>query len=752
MGNNHVHDYLRVTGDLINYDTRAQIASYHVAVSNSAGKVLAQKDLHLDELAYVSDVLALPNLSPGEYVARLTASGADGHEVFRRETKFSKKDPAREFPWWNTKVGNIERVLSPWTPVRLAQNRFQVWGRDMSLGDAGLPAQVSTQGANLLARPMFLVAKLSDGTRLQARAVSSQVLEQHDHRAVVKTVSTLGSATVESLVTVEFDGMYQVEMKIGPGAVVSKRGQRIQSLQLVVPFENGRAQYIHACGEGIRYGFDYRFLPQGSGRLWDSRLVEGQPTRLGSFIPYLWIGDTRGGLCWFADSDQGWEPSNSTPAIEVRRDSKASTDLVFNLVSSSAMLSEPRSLKFAFQATPVKALRSGWRMDSWWTGDSFQDWAQVESKGHGSLIFDSIPFPLDAQKSRQMVEQRHRESNASIFGIDKYRANAVPYFEHINMGAQFAPELNYFGDEWRARVSRGLCYGQTLSDFMVYNLSHWVKSSGIDGFYIDNVAPIADDNLQAGRGYRLPDGQVQPTYQMFDTRKYFLRMRAAFEEQGKAGKMVIHMTNNMIIPWVGAADVALDGEDHVIYPEMNRDFMDFWSLERLRVDVPSQWGVAVNFLQEYQGSWEPARLKKAMRAYTGMMLLNDVLMSANANSLNPEVWRARDRFGIEADDTKFIGYWNTSSGLHSATQNISLSAWQRPGKLLLAVVNRGEQSQAQVEVDAAKLGLSAPARWKVYDAETLQPLETSAQDRLSVQVERHDYRLLIIEPQAPPTP
>ena len=703
---NPVRNYLRVRGDLIDYEARGAISRYQVVVTDSHNKTLAQKELHLDNLSYVRDVVALPDLPPGDYTARLWASDKKGTTLFTRETKFSKKDPGKSFLWWNTKRGNIEKVLSPWTPVKYVAGRFDVWGRAMRLGDAGLPTQLTTQGANLLARPMFLVAHLSDGTVLRAQAQGSRIVSERDHRVVVQTVSTLGGLRIESLVTVEFDGMYKVEMKLDP-----QRAQNFRSLQLVVPFVPTRASSLHATGEGIRYGFDTRFLPtHGTGRIWDSRRVDGQPMKVGSFIPYIWIGDTRGGLCWFADSDEGWTPNDRVPAIEVRRDSPASTDLVLNLISSDTKMMTPRRITFAFEATPVKPIFSGWRMDSWWTNDSFQDWAQVESKGGAGdmgLIFSSIPFPLDPTKSREMVEARHRTTNGHIFGFEKYRANAVPYFEHINMGAQFAPELNYFGDEWRTNVSRGLSYGPTLSDFMIYNLSSWVQSCGIDGFYVDNVYPIADDNIEAGRGYRLPDGRVQPTYQMFDTRRYFLRMRAAFAEGGKHNKIVVHMTNNMILPWVGAADIALDGEDHVIYPEMHRDFMDFWSLERMRVDYPAQWGVAVNFLQEYQGDWKPDQLKKAMRAYTSMMLLHDVLMSANANGLNPEVWRAREAFGLGADDVRFIPYWQTGSGLHCATAGVHLAGWKRPGKLLLAVVNQGERTGADVDLGAAKLGFSA---------------------------------------------
>ena len=745
LGYNPARDYLRVTGDFIDYDARARIARYHASVRDSHNTVRAQTDLHPDALDYVRGLLRLPNLPPGDYTAQLATFDAAGHPLFTQQIPFTKKDPAQAFPWWNTTLGNADKVLAPWTPVRYGNGRFAVWGRSLRVGPAGLPRQVTTQGQDLLAGAATLTARFAGRPSVTAAGGRLVPLSAADHRVVVKSVSTLGDIAVSSTVTTEYDGMSKVVMTLTP-----RRATALRALTLVVPLKNNVADYLHACGEGIRYGFDYRFLPAGKmGRLWDSRAVDGQPMVVGSFIPYVWIGNPRGGLCWFADSDQGWAPNNAVPAIEVRRTSRRSTDLVLHLVSSPIVLRGPRTITFAFQATPVKPPAPGGRMDTWWTNDSFQDWAQVESQGHAGamgLIFSSIPFPLDPAKSRAMVEARHTETNATIFGIRKYRANAVPYLEHINMGEQFVPELTYFGEEWRTRVSRGLSYGKTLSDFMVYHLSHWARDAGIDGIYIDNVFPIADDNIDAGHGYRLPDGRVQPAYQMFDTRRYFLRLRAAFAEQGHPGKLVLHVTNHLIAPWIGAADVALDGEHHVIYPEMNKDFMDFWSRERMRLDYPGQWGVAVNFLQEYQGAWDHARLVKAMRAYTGMQLLNDVLASANANSLNQDAWVARNRFGMEASDVRFHGYWEKNSGFGSGTPGVSVSGWTRPnGTLLLAVVNTGERAVATVTVDAATLGLAAPEQWTVLDAETQAPLAADGHGRLSVPVARHDYRQVLIE-------
>jgi hypothetical protein len=732
---NPVSNYIRVSGDFIDYDARATIAKCQVAVADSTGKRLAQQDFTIDALAYVQGTMKLGDLPFGDYTASLTAMRKDGTVVLSRESKFSKKDHAKAFPWWNTPHGNIERVIEPWTPVTLQKGRIGVWGRTMQLGAAGLPAQITAQGRNLLARPATLVAQLPDGKMLTASGVKTKTLGQAEHRIVSEVASKLGDMKVTSKITAEFDGMYRVDLTLTP-----TKPMNVKSLKVVVPFTPATADYVHACGEGIRYGYYYGFLPKDKrGRIWDCLTVDSQPMAVGSFIPYLWIGNPTGGLCWFADSDQGWAPNNDTPAIEVRRDSADSTDLVLNLVSAPLTLDAPRTVSFAFQASPVKPLHKGWRMDSWWTDDTFRDFSC-----RGDIIWTAVPFTVDVEKCKQMVEARHQSPNSYIFGINKYKANAVPYFIHQSLPAT-VPEVRYFGDEWRTSVSEGLVYGKSLQDYMIHNLGEWSKATGIDGYYIDNMRPLACDNLDAGRGYRLPDGKIQPTYQMFDTRAYFLRMRAVFAEQGRHNKVVLHMTNNMILPWVGAAGIAYDGEHHVIYPELNKDFMDYWTLERMRVDISGQWGVAVNFMHEYQGNWEQSRLKQAMRAYTGMVLLHDGLPSGNANGMNPECWIGRDRFGIEADDVRFLGYWEANTGLASKTKDVHLAGWLRPGKVLVAVVNTGEAGTATLTLDATKLGLPAAAGWKVWDAETKEALTHDATGTIAVPMKRHDYRQLIIE-------
>ncbi len=741
---NPVRNYVRVEGDFIDYDNRGEIARYLAEVVDARGKVLGEKELKLDDLAYVHGLLELGDCAPGSYIARLTCFGSGGQKVLTKETPFAKKDPAKDFPWWNTKVGNIEKVIAPWTAMTRSGNTIGVWGRTMQIGSAGLPAQVVTQQKEILAGPMQLVAEMESGTISSAAA---EIKNKSDaaHRIVATVESSLAAIKVNSRVTAEFDGLYEVEMTLSPA-----QSTEVKSLKIVIPIKPEIAEYFHACGEGIRYGFSYGYLPkEKAGRLWSSKEVDGQPMLVGSFIPYVWVGNDGGGLSFMADSDEGWVPDDKTPAIEIRRDGNDHVDLVLNLIGSKYTIDHPRTITMAFQATPVKPIREGWRMDTWSTGDSFKDWCKVEPKG-GHLIWNALPFTLDMAACKQMVDERHKQTSDYNFGISKYQPNAVPYFENNQIDKKFAPAVEYFADQWHASVSDSLCFDKTLSDFVVWNLDQWCKGAGIDGWYVDNVRPVACDNIDAGRGYRLTDGRIQPTYPMFATREFFLRVRALFEENHKSGKFVLHMTNHMILPWVGAADLALDGEDHVTFPEMGKDFMDFWSPARMRLDYPAQSGVGVTFLQEYQGAWKPAPLKKAIRAYTAMCILNDVLPGANPNGNNQEVWRGRDRFGIEAGDVKFVPYWAKDNGVTCDGDDVRTAYWQRPGAALIAVVNSGDAADATVHIDSAKLGLASAAQCSVMDADTGEALPISADGAVNVRVEHHDYRQILIKANAQP--
>ena len=752
---NPVFNYVRVQGDFINYDARSDIKRFTASILNSAGKSLAEQELALDPLSYVHGLLKLGNAPAGNYTAQLVGFGGDGKEVFRKATPFEKKDLAKVYPWWNTKVGNIERVIAPWTPMKFdgkhEPNKVDVWGRSMQVGVAGLPAQFTSQKQDMLASPAMLVAETGGGTIAASNASSTgsgfKTESASDHRIVISSAAKLGDTVdIASTVTSEFDGMYKVQLTLTP-----KSPTDLKSLKVIVPVKPQFAEFQHTCGEGIRYGFSYGYLPTDKrGVLWDSKRVDGQPMLVGSFIPYVSLGNDQAGLCWFADGDEGWTPNDKTPAIEIRKDADDHVDLVLNLISAPETLTAPRTITFAFEATPVKPLREGWRMDTWSTADDFNDDYCFLRQHGGDLIWNALPFTLDTAGCKKLVDERHKMNDEYNFGFvdPRYHPNSVPYFENNQIDPNFAPASGYFSDQWHARVSDSLAFDQSLTDFIVWNLDKWCRDTNIDGWYVDNVRPVACDNIDAGRGYRLPDGRIQPTYQMFDTRIHFLRVRATFQDLNKSGKIVLHMTNHMIMPWIGAADLALDGEDHVTFEEMNKDFIDFWSPARMRLDYSKPWGTAVTFLQEYQGNWTGNNLDRVMRAYTAMTIANDVLPGANPNGHNQPVWRGRHRFDIDSPGVTFHPYWHRDSGITfngpTTGDTFMASSWTKPHAALIAVVNRSDaKADAALKVDLKQLGLSGQS--KVIDADTGDAIAMQPDGTITVPVERHDYRQLMIQ-------
>ncbi len=689
-------DYARIFGDFIGYDKRSEIKEVLIAVLDEKGKEIKRASTPMDNLAFAKAVMKFDNLAPGKYSVRIECKDSSGKAVASTDSSFTKDNLAAKFEWWKTKRGSIEKVIAPWTPVGLKGKTLAFWGREMEVGPAGLPARASTQGHEILAAPARLVATTADGKEITASAEGVKTLFDKDFRKTVEVSSRLGDIAVRSEVRAEFDGMYKVAMTLTPA-----RPSALRKLQIVLPYKEDMAEYIHAVTAEIRSGFWYGFTPQGKGKVWDCILLGDKTMKVGSFIPYVWLGSTKGGLCWFADSDEGWIPSDAVPAVEIQRNAPGQVDLVLNLIGTEATVDSPRTITFGLQASPVKQMHEGWREDNWWCGDTFRNYAHDQN-----LIFASTPFvvPAYAAKAKELVEAQHKAGKP-----------AVPYFIHEALPGHLAPEINYFGEQWKSTVDKALCYRGSLIDYMVYNWSRWAEQYGIDGYYVDNMRPIACDNIEHGCGYRLPDGRIQPSFQIFDTRDYFLRSRAAFLEQRPASRLVLHMTNAMIIPWVGPADVAYDGEHHVIYPEMKKDFMDFWSLERLRVDYPGQWGVAVNFMHEYQGNWDPVAMHLAMRAYFAEVMLHDALPTGNENGHASNLVKIRKAFGIGGGDVRFLAYWD-KTGISCEGKDIKLAGWLKPDKLLLLVANFGEKQDAVVTLSPDKLGWSG-ASIAVADAE-----------------------------------
>lgn len=758
---NPVANVLRLSADFIMFDARGDVEKSEVRVCDASGKEVAKCEFPIDDRAYCRGTMRLPAIGGGDYKVTTDVIGKGGKKIRTIEGSFSRIDVAKKWPFLGTKAGNPEKVLAPWTPVEDSGATVSVWGRDMTVGAAGLPEQVTSQGKKLLARPATLTLVDDKGESFAAKLEGRpRKTFDKDWRKTYETVSKAGSLVVRSKTTVEYDGMYKVEMTLVP----PKGGINAKSLKFVLPVAGDFAKYVYGAGAEIRSGFDMRWLPEkgdANGVVWDSRKVDSQPMLVGSFIPYVWLGAEKGGICFFADKDEGWVPNDDVPAIQFVRNGK-DVDMAFNFISSDFEIAAPRTIVFALEASPVKPLVGDWRAEKWWCGYTFDfGWGSwVYPKGGGSTIWQSRPNTTNIAECKKRVDECHEPGRI-----------AVPYFEYntmtdvANEQVDFNGIQQYYGDAWKMDSGNILCYCDSLQDYIVWNLDHWIKSCGIDGWYLDNVRPCFSSDVDGGYGYRLPDGRVQPEFNMFAMRRFFLRLRAVFQENGKKPHIVNHMTNNMILPWNGPCDVAYDGEANVIFWGQKRDgthqtdFMDVWSLERLFTATPSIWGINVNFMHEYQGNWQQFckwdEVRACYRAYEGAVMLHDAMPTGNhgADPWTHDFMKCGQEFGFGANDRiEFLPYWRAAEGGLSFDEKkkIYCSAWldRAAHKTLVIVTNWGDAQKAKVSLDFGKLGVDPKAEvFASFNVAGMKPTDVIPMKggAFEVDVVRHSYVLVTVE-------
>ena len=124
----------------------AQSVSYRI-LRTGVAKPVAEGVLDQPVTYFFRRLVALPPLEPGEYTIEAFMQMRDGRKLGPEKLAFTKLDEAKVFaPWWNTKLGNIERIIKPFVPMTRAQSEVTVWGRLYRLNGLGLPEAIVSQG------------------------------------------------------------------------------------------------------------------------------------------------------------------------------------------------------------------------------------------------------------------------------------------------------------------------------------------------------------------------------------------------------------------------------------------------------------------------------------------------------------------------------------------------------------------------------------------------------------------------------
>ncbi|MCU0982223.1 MAG: DUF6067 family protein, partial [Pirellulaceae bacterium] len=694
------------------------------------------------------------------------------------------------------------------------------WGRIYRVNGSGLLTGIHTAAASgldqtareILAGPVR-VEMLRDGktVALAPHGTPSEV-KVADHEVSWKGALTGDGWRVETAVALEYDGYALHRLRIVPPpdkSEIRNLKSKIDSLRLVVPLRPEVATHLHAAGgEWFRATVSSIALGETQGVLWHSGQNCGGGTKrynedfgkkymtVGSFRPYVWIGNAERGLAFMADNDQGWVPDDSrkVPAIQMVR-AGTEVQLVLNLVARPFTFDKPREITFSLQATPIRPLpddirarrqhltmgsafpgqrsrETGWA----WTGQmySIQDDADPAKAAWLFGLPGSAPYPLnwDMSKWYQGESDKTARGEGSFHGGSRWIY--TPYQSQLNvmtfpevddsrmpLGKQVSDVYGYL----YPHMSQGhLEHGnpsmaQVDVDYRLWCYRNWIRHVGLKGMYFDQTEPVLAANPKAGFGYVLDlpdrpalDGKVQPGYGLTRVRDFYKRLRTLFVEHGVDEPYIwIHSTDANMVSAFAFAQFLLEGENEPrVTPKLS--VSQKIPPARMQAMSGSAGGLAMTQL-EMIGESSPL----VIRDVTGWWMLHDTGQGGCG------IGSAYNWAGIDLDrKADFLPYWSprVGAGLKTAPPEVYASAWRQDNALRVLVYNRNDDPvDAAVRLDLAALGLAT--RDKPFTATELEPKENSgvrgagdlkaeaagAALTVTLPVLPRNFRLFKIEPQ-----
>jgi len=658
------------------------------------------------------------------------ATVRDRHGLQWKARVLHDKDPG-EADWLGSPAGIARDVPSPWTPVTVKSSAgtFELgcWNRVYVLdGRHGL-TQVSSGDVPVLARPMRWHAVI-DGKATEWRTEGLRIAAQDAEKVVMEQRVADRGTTINSRITLEFDGMMRVDC-----AFDTEKPVEINRLSLEIPISRKIAKYLY-------------YFPGSWGSAENVRALPHDGLSMG-FRPFIWLGDEERGLAWFAESDEGWYWKDPDGLIEIRPDGDAMT-LRLDMISmpvrllpapghisdltgfgqAAQLFAKSRSIRglrytFGLQATPVKPVqRDAWDYRTVCIGantpgftprlsvsDSLLD-RLVEAGVRAVVIFE---YWTDAEG---YVDTPHREDLAKVVRACHDRGlQALLYFSFLI--SDIAPEWEMFGKE-SVIIPKGgypvfhylpqpeqaawrVCLRSQWQDRLVSGIAEALRSSGADGVYLDGTEyPFGCCNTEHGCGALHPDGSIRPTYPIFSVRSAMRRIYRVVLSHRPEGQVNVHNSTCMTIPTLAWATSYWDGEQFGHIPR-GTDVGSLLPLDAFRAEfMGRQWGVPAEFLCYGQ--------PLTFRQTWALTLIHDVpvrpILGPGLEDLAfaARIWKVMDEF--DRSGARWLPYWNNSDFVQTFPEGTYASLYLHPRNGLLAVVSNLTEKEASV---ALRLNLRA---------------------------------------------
>jgi hypothetical protein len=600
-------------------------------------------------------------------------------------------------PDWITHPAGIERrVTNDFIPLTLKQDGqsivISMWGREYRYSkESLLPIGIISQTRQLLARPAE-VQFAAESQTLENKSATIQILEQSpDHiRFILRKQYDLFQVSTEN--SIEFDGMQWTKLTIKP----LKKGAGLERLSLEFPLmpENSTLMNRSNCGVSSK---------QFSGKTpdqWNS-----------GFAPVVWMGNEYVGQCFFIETAAGLQLQDSSKFYEVLRNDRE-TLLRVNFVDQKITLDKPISFSFGCYATPSRPLPANWLSWSYY-GRPNENYKGTELHVlHNDRCFDeSNQFLHEAHPWKWFTDSAQRARDEGYYFM-KYTSTRylsfyknqtksdldykkslckeydVEYFE--------TPERKFWAPEWEmVSGKQELCTNTAWRDLICAGLKDRVEKGQVDGIYFDCGFPMACSNPLHGCTGR---------YDILSQREIRRRLTNLFETNNKKSLIMEHCSDNLLGPQMNFVTFALDGEQ---LSGGTEDYRKELSLDRMRVMSigTNQGQIPITLF------YEPTNSTEKTDSFLAIWALHMPVHSiASMHGWPVNLWHAYslDRDFCFTEQVKRLGYWENTKVVKVTPDEVKVTVYYKPGKMLLVASNLSDQKiNAKIKLDFGVLGMLA---------------------------------------------
>ncbi len=526
---------------------------------------------------------------------------------------------------------------------------------------------------------------------------------------------------------------------------------------------------------------------------------------IGSFLPYIWLGAEERGLCWFADNDKDWilnidqkTGMNSPAHLELFRRNGILT-LRVNVVQKPVVLQTPRKIVFGMMASPAKPMPKNWRALGRKDHQRMVFCMGGKYLGGAGAYCARYPLNKDFSPFRKFMECRLSGKKLSSEEFDKFfeewaekhlTGRATPeirekyrkwmlmqinrgadygsdtkvtfYFDEFNSFSSYAEEAPVFYSEWSGnwydenfRETRkpladkfnGISmnnFSRSYRDFAAWFGAEWLKNGA--GLYWDRAYPKLGNDPVTTSAYRLDNGEIQPSAEIWAMRKYLRRMWILHQQlydKNAPQYMQLHMTNTLVLPYIVWSDTTLDlewGQDGnpVFQKKFSSPLLRAESIGRQTGNIPTAFAVC-----GVRGVTKDEK-EIAYRTSFGALMVHDIGQSFSGGVVrHPAKMAAIIRnFGYGLPDCQVYNFWDQSSLLKISDSQCKWLLLRRKDDLLVLLCTWNSKAETVIlNLNSQTLKLVPN---DAYDPETKEPFDVNG-NSISIPLEGYGVRFVQIK-------